>query len=141
MGGSRKKWEWGPRLKLDEARVIAPEAAGPTRAKKDRRRWCKGKAGVEHAWEVQISKWAMHSRLAWGKANEHASCRWRADHQRINTTAGRRYLATGEWRWQCVHNHVCANCGKILEHFSGIGKECPIPRPEKPQECDCYSCR
>jgi hypothetical protein len=144
MGGSRKKWDgWNTGPKLDEARVIAPEVAGPTRAKKDRRRWCKGKIGVEHAWEIKISKWAIQHRLRWANASsEHSSCGWRADHDRINTKQGRLWLPNGEWHWNCVHNHVCANCGKILEHFSGIGKECPdrTPRDESAR-CDCWSCR
>jgi hypothetical protein len=131
---------WDTKPKLDEARVIAPEESTKHRARKDRRHWCKGKVGVEHAWEIRLSKWTVYMR-AKNPENQYASCGWRAKHDRINTTAGRQYLPTGEWSWHCGHNHVCTNCGKILERYSGIGKDCPVERPPVPTKCNCWSCK
>jgi hypothetical protein len=137
---SRKKWGgWNAGPKLDEARVIAPEVAPRSRPKKDRRRWCKGKATVEHAWEIKLSKHAIY----WGARNsgsEHRRCGWRAEHERVNYADHYEWIPTGEWRWNCVHVHACKNCGKIFEQYVGIGSECPIERPPTPAECSCLSC-
>lgn len=81
---------------------------GRHRAKKDRRRWCRGKKGVEHVTEI-----VMYTPSWWDQYHEEErSCFW--------------------WRgahiWRCYHQEICTNCGKILQHT--LGDDCP----DKPKE-------
>ena len=59
-------------------------------AKKDRKRWCKGRAGVEHVW--QIEKPSNHP--GW----QTRSCQW-------NIWPRKQY-------WHCIHRCICQNCGR-----------------------------
>lgn len=63
--------------------------------KKDTRRWCRGKVGVEHELEVNLQTWALSMKY---------KCGWR------------------KWRrdvphWSCYHQSRCVKCGKIMEHW------------------------
>lgn len=85
--------------RLDEQRASAPETPAH-RSRKDRRRWCRGKVGVEHVTEVQ----ADH-----GRRGQHTPLCWRS-----------------EWMprdWNCGHQEVCTNCGKIVRRTLGV--DCP----------------
>jgi len=76
-------------------------------AKKDRRRWCKGKIGVEHKLEVMLRK-----PMQIGDRIEDITCRYPS-------------WGTRSWcPWMCFHKRECVTCGKILEH--GLGIECPL---------------
>lgn len=68
------------------------------RAKKDTRKWCKGKKGVEHTPELVVHHTA--TRLQCGESN------W-APH-----------------RWWCRHAIRCSACGKYLNEWL-TREECP----------------
>jgi hypothetical protein len=131
-------WNTGP--KRDEARVIAPETP-PHRAKKDRRRWCKGKVGVEHVPVVQDSKNWTFMVNKFGTDHPLVKCHWEPCHRWRMFSNGRRWVHTeNDGIWSCHHERACANCGKILECF-GVGRDCPqwVPKPDE-LPCECYSC-
>ena len=88
--------------KHDEARVLAPEAA-PHRSRKNTRRWCRGKPGIEHHPELTIRQWGY-----------------------LRGDPCHYWAVLGEWI--CYHVQRCTECGKILCH---LGDECPdyTPRP------------
>lgn len=119
---SRRAWDWGPRL--DEARVVAPEAPRTQRAKKDRKRWCRGKVGVEHQPELAVRKSAQY----WKDRKDYdISCSWRENrHWEIGADGVRYWKGTGFFAWSCCHEYRCANCGKIL---GMVGRKCPEFRP------------
>lgn len=129
--GHRSYLGWNTKPKLDEARVIAPEEPTKRRARKDRRRWCRGKVGVEHVLVIQKSK---NDRYV------NSDCEWRCEHHWSAFLYGKRWVSTDEVFWHCRHQRACANCGKILEHY-GVGPDCPdrTPKPEK-FVCRCWSC-
>lgn len=134
MGGSRKKDDgWGIYPKLDEARFLAPEVASKTRAKKDRRRWCRGKVGVEHVVVVQETKNYRWMLTKYGPDNPRTACHWTRHH----------WSSRNEPHWSCRHERACATCGKIMMHsyYESIGKDCP-DWVEQPTEvpCVCYRC-
>jgi hypothetical protein len=122
---------WDTKPKLDEARVIAPEEPTKRRARKDRRRWCRGKTGVEHVLVIQKSKSDRYV---------NSDCGWLCEHHWSAFLRGKRWTATGEAFFSCRHQRACANCGKILQHY-GVGRDCPdwAPKPEQ-LVCDCWSC-
>jgi hypothetical protein len=73
----------------------------PARARKDRRRWCRGKVGIKH--QTTISIWKIY--LARG------------------ITDCYQYQPGKKWtRWICVEQESCTQCGKILRHT--LGPEC-----------------
>jgi hypothetical protein len=73
----------------------------PVRGRKNRRRWCRGKVGVEH--ELELTVWDIY--LSRG------------------ITECYRYQPGKRWtRWVCVEQERCTQCGKILRHT--LGPEC-----------------
>lgn len=128
---SRRKMKrsdgWGFSPKLDEARVAAPEVPATQRAKKDRRRWCRGKVGVEHVHEPRYSKWAVY----WAaRDNKAPKCEWKARGRYVKV-AGQRFrtfVPDGTFEWSCKHDDVCVNCGKI---FDQMGRKCPEFHPHE----------
>jgi hypothetical protein len=91
------------------AELEATASDGPRRerGRKDTRRWCKGKPGVEHVPVIVFRPW-------YGR-----ECRppqeWAA-----------RLCPSG---WDCEHREVCENCGKILREPWKLAKEeCPAWR-------------
>lgn len=77
----------------------------PQRRKKNTRRWCRGKEGVEHVLETRLDKYAVYRR----ERDPHALICYRA-----------------EWwprRWWCSHERACVNCGKIL--VISLEDDCP----------------
>lgn len=127
MGSSRDKG-WYTKPKLDEARVIAPDVPTTRRARKDRRRWCKGKVGIEHMPEMRVGKSGQYMRDRYGPSNPHAACGWYEGHAWSWVDGVRHWLGQGEFFWSCKHDYVCANCGKILRR---VGRECPEFRPHE----------
>ena len=70
------------------------------RARKNTRRWCRGKVGVEHTPEIQSDHRGLGPcRVPPGWA------RWRST-------------------WWCHHVERCSECGKTLRHSLDVG-ECP----------------
>lgn len=124
MSKKLRRWDWGPRL--DEAKADAPDAPGPPRARKDRRRWCRGKPGVEHKPVYRISKHAMYMRAAFPRTR--TSCGW-IERRKWEWHMGERvWEPTGTWGYECQHERACTECGKILNHYLPA-KECPDWKP------------
>lgn len=91
----------------DERHARAPEPRIKHRARKDRRRWCRGKIGTPHRPVVRLGNYA-------------------AFRLRYNAVKAPCYVATwlrSSTRWICSHERACENCGKILEH--SLGDDCP----------------
>lgn len=125
-------WD-GTKPKLDEAKFLAPDTP-KHRSKKNRRKWCRGKTGVEHVPELQLSKWTQYH-LASGKLNpgnrwsrQHLECHW-DEGQHWEFVDGKMHWAgNGEFAWACRHEYWCANCGKILDK---VGRNCPDFHPHE----------
>lgn len=100
--------------RLDEARADAPDMPR-YRARKDRKRWCRGKVGVEHVPKVVMSKTWVYVLTRDGKER---GCRW---------------LSMNYWhpekhqRYACYHERRCTQCGKVLKE--GLGRDCPTFKP------------
>lgn len=95
--------------RMDEARIEAPEVPSH-RARKDKRRWCRGKVGVEHTPAIRFSQhrdwWANHP-----KNPREVSCAWWP------------WGVYAYKRWSCYHEEACTSCGKILRH--SLERDCP----------------
>lgn len=81
-----------------------------TPAKKDKRRWCRGKVGVEHVTEIVEDRWAGRG------------CRG------YDIGKWVRYDDRKEWvivdqGWMCCHIEQCVNCGKKMRHIPR--EQCP----------------
>lgn len=111
---------WDTKPKLDEARVIAPETPGH-RARKDRRRWCRGKIGVEHAPEIKWSKFHTYW-MARGRPDL-AACHWVVTYTMQGLGADRHPVPADRHWWSCHHERVCTSCGKILNR--SLSTSCP----------------
>jgi hypothetical protein len=72
------------------------------KARKDTKRWCRGKVGVEHTPEIQSDRRGLGP----------YPCRVPPDWARWRST------------WWCHHVERCSECGKILRHSLNVG-ECP----------------
>lgn len=98
----------GPRR--DELRARLRDVA-PHRSRRDTRRWCRGRVGVEHEPVVELD--AVGRRLA---ATDRPTCRsapWGLD------------------GWWCHHRRRCARCGRVLRH--SLDRDCP-DRPTEEDE-------
>ena len=76
---------------------LLPDTIRPQRAKKNTRKWCKGKVGVEH--EIEIVRhhyYASHDR----------KCHWWDIVLRGGEVKDR--------RWICYHAQRCVFCGKYV---------------------------
>jgi len=123
---ARSRWEWGvPGSRSAEVRDAAqadPEPAKRGPGKKDTRRWCRGKLGVEHQVQVVLHAWYGHG------------CGWRETGHWVRTgpmppkgvtlpkwrRTGQEWVVTGR-RWSCSHEYQCQACGKYL----GPVPDCP----------------
>lgn len=76
------------------------ERIRPGRAKKDRRRWCRGKVGIEHTTAIRDK-----------------NPRWRYNEQICGNPKHLRLFG-----WICYEQEYCTECGKILRHT--LGKDC-----------------
>lgn len=123
---ARSKWEWGsPGSRSAEVRDAARADPDPSRrapGKKDKRRWCRGKPGVEHRRAVVLHSPYGHK------------CGWLNTGHWVDTGSPlprgvpvpRRWKRSREWvvtgrRWMCLHELQCLACGKYL----GPAPECP----------------
>lgn len=108
---------WNTKPKLDEARALAPEVP-KTRSRKDRRRWCRGKVGIEHQTTLVMNKWALYFRAKHDADSYrwHAYCGWyeKGHWVRVKGQRHNDWVGNGEWYYSCKHDHRCKNCGKIL---------------------------
>ena len=105
---SKTDWGTGPSRSAQVAAAAAADPEPPKRApgRKDTRRWCQGKVGVEHTPEVAL-KGGLRRTCGWRP-------RWRLD--------ARRFRAD----WECWHEERCANCGKVSRYLGSLGAaDCP----------------
>lgn len=109
---SRYNWDSEPRL--DEQKASAPDVP-KHHARKNKRRWCKGKVGVEHQLEI-----ALDERTVEWRSNNHTrpAC-YRPDW----ATKTRMHERSKFWSWMCSHIERCTVCGKIIEH--ALNDRCP----------------
>lgn len=95
------KW-YDDEPRRQEVRATEPRQR-PQRSRKNTRRWCKGKVGVEHVVETRL--------------NKYADAPWRH---------GKPACYRAEWyacRWWCNHERYCTTCGKIL--VASLDADCP----------------
>jgi len=85
------------------------------RGQKDRRRWCRGKVGVEHKPTVVLDSWLGRT-CGLSKVGKWEQYRTYKSWVIIGT------------EWRCHHIEQCINCGKKLRHLAG--EECPIKRSQ-----------
>lgn len=103
---ARAKSDWGtePPRSAELAAAVAEPSVRP-HARKDTRRWCKGKPGREHALEIVFRPW--YGRTCHALDPGH----W------LNFSGG---------DWHCEHREACSQCGKILrEGWKLAREECP----------------
>lgn len=125
------KWDWAAKRPptLDEQRVAAGESV-PHRSRKNTRRWCRGKVGVEHRPGVRMGRWGVYA-----QAQGYPACRWEEkSHWVYQLLADKRvatWEGTGEWFWRCYHEDHCTACGKVLGvNLNGVGPDrCPDLTP------------
>ena len=106
-----------------EPDVVDPEVT-PHRPRKNRRRWCRGKVGVEHATEVALCTWAVTRRMANPRAE---LCRWWGPGDWQTVAYVEHGVAVDDWRWTCSHVEMCVNCGRKLRQL--VGTQCPDWKP------------
>jgi hypothetical protein len=111
MGHAYDKGGW----KLDEAPEVPPH-----RARKDRRRWCRGKIGIEHTPEIKWSKYHLYW-TARGRPDL-AACHWFVTYTMQGLGAARHPVPDGRY-WSCHHERTCTSCGKILN--PSLTTSCP----------------
>lgn len=105
---------WDDEPRLDERRASAPDTPKYGK-KKNTRRWCKGKVGVEHQAEIVLDE----RTVTWRTNNGDRPPCYRPDWA-TKTRMGQR---SKFWSWMCSHIEVCTVCGKILEHV--LDDRCP----------------
>jgi hypothetical protein len=90
------------------------------RSRKNRRRWCRGKEGAEHAPAIRRSKRLRPLRCHWEEKSHWA-------YYLLGDKVQATWEGTGNFFYRCYHEDYCASCGKILSsHFGGIGRgRCP----------------
>jgi hypothetical protein len=83
-------------------------------ARKDTKRWCKGREGHEHVLEIVIPE---------NTPNFQRECKW------VNTMGDEPYFS-------CVHAEVCTACGKQTRHSYGFLRD-QDPRRHLIAEREC----
>lgn len=84
------------------------------KARKDTRRWCKGKVGREHVLTIELDP-----RLSWAKEG----CRWVPYWVWSRKGGGHRERRT---RYACHHHEVCTVCGKRMrDGWDFAPEDCP----------------
>lgn len=85
----------------DQRENPVPEESRPHRARKDRKRWCKGRVGREHTPELVV-------------------------HHAYTSTMMQCHKTNWTWsdRWLCRHAYRCTTCGKYTKTWLSR-EECP----------------
>jgi hypothetical protein len=97
----------------EEPLLDAPSKKSP--GKKDTKRWCKGKVGVEHVVELKTSGWRNP------QTDEFVTCRW--------VPWGRRP------HYSCYCRKVCKTCGRVMDNgYLRDKTECPYWEPQPSEE-------
>lgn len=128
--GSKKDRGWETGLRIDEARIVAPEVPPhSSRGRKNVRKWCRGKEGVEHVLSKRLSKWGV-SILQRYPQSLYAGCGWKQRHRWVVTAETRDWLPIpNEWKYNCNHEEYCTECGKIMKHTLRAA-DCPAWKPK-----------
>lgn len=87
-----------------EVRATEPRPR-PQRARKNTRRWCRGKVGVDHVLATRLNKNVTYRNERGLDAPACYRAEWWKDH------------------WWCNHEEYCVNCGKIL--VVSLNQACP----------------
>lgn len=116
---------WGDvPYRAPEMARIQPEQAKRAPAKKDRKRWCRGKSGVPHDVRAVLDP----RRVEWVK-------RVRALDKPCEWVINRR---TGKPGWySCSHLVRCVNCGRVMDR---VKENCPDYTPLPTVETPNLSC-
>lgn len=99
-----KPWFYHDWPRRDEARATDARPR-PQRGRKNTRRWCRGKEGVEHVLDVRLNKYTVYRR---------------------ERNLDRPTCYRTEWdlrRWWCAHERYCTVCGKIIDW--SLNDDCP----------------
>lgn len=83
--------------------------------RKDRRRWCRGKFGVEHerTYGQLRNHWTAGRPCGWWRWESDNQPPWPAWHHGGGTCCS---------FWQCAEQEYCARCGKVLRDL--LGADC-----------------
>lgn len=120
---------------IDGARAFDDGGETPYRSKKDRKKWCRGKVGVEHQPVIRLSRFALaqEERLR-SSGRPTRTCEWRV------------YAVRGELRpermrvsFSCRHERGCSVCGKVLEWVLAV-KDCPEAHEPPGDEVATWPC-
>ena len=93
------------------------------RSRKDTRRWCRGRAGVEHVWTLVCGDWKDRDDVEHGYRNEHEVCVacgrdrkrfwWFDDDRVVRCHCGQLMRRPrGRWRWSSGP-WTCGACGYV----------------------------
>lgn len=97
---------WDDELRKRDA--PPPPEVAPHRSRKNTRRWCRGKVGIEHVLDVPTLKSWIYA--VYGERDDRLPCHW------VNW--GKKPY------WICQHQVRCVLCGKIMTHYM-VKTECP----------------
>lgn len=114
--GSKSAYRnWGGRpSRAGEFREATQETPPAAPARKDRRRWCKGRPGVDHVPRIVVVADRLYV----------TACGW----------APKEIWRSAEVTWKCRHREECAICGKVLRETRELRREeCP-QWPGTPQQ-------
>lgn len=110
---SKKLRNWGE----EKPQYVEPPEVPRPRAKKDRRRWCRGREGIEHIPALTCDR-------QWGNG----PCSW-----------GLSYYQGLHLAWRCQHRRRCTVCHKVLDYTIKT-EECPSLRPKPVSPYSCSRC-
>lgn len=83
-------------------------------AKKDKKKWCRGKVGVSH----DLMMGYPRNQAGWRK-----ECRWVAKCKWVIVDDHREWTVINpKDHWLCSESEFCRNCGKVLR--DGLGEDC-----------------
>lgn len=82
----------------------------PVPARKNTKRWCKGKVGREHKPALRVTQWLSRA----------YTCGWVVNSWRAALRGG-----GSKPFWECYHEEYCTVCGKIVQHWLSDKKTCP----------------
>lgn len=102
---------WNAPVTKDPLSSVA--LAGRSKARKDTKKWCRGKEGREHALAIVLDE-----RLSWTKTG----CGWVS--YRVGWRKGGRVET--RWRYSCHHLEACTVCGRHFRSGWDLGEECPL---------------
>lgn len=129
--------KWAARRNRDaKPDASLPDTSAPHRARKNTRKWCRGKEGTEHVQELRYRHEVLDRRdypvvIPGGRRGQISPstrplcgwfCFWRVE-RRVDG----RWSVPDRWHWSCSHEIGCSVCGKRLAYV--YGPDCPEYRP------------